>query len=250
MTLSRWLLLTALLTWTVGQAAAEPPSVPLQAAECEVPDELADPGASLPHVAKALREGQLRLLVLGTASGLGAGNSSPEAAWPHRMSAALESRVPGLKVQLDIRSQRGSTTEEQKTILVAALREAPPNLVLWQTGTVEAVRNTDPQEMATALESGIAAAHAATADVVLIDQQFSRFLRANAQVDTYRDVMRLAALASGVPLLQRYELMRLWAENERLDIEHAPRSRYRAVTDRLHDCLGQALAQLVLRAVR
>ena len=130
MTLLRWLLLMALVAWPLRQAAAQTSPVPPERAACEVPEELADPGASLPHVAKALRQGRLQLLVLGTASGLGAGNSSPEAAWPHRFSAALRSRVPGLEVRLDIRAQRGSTTEEQRTLLAASLRALPLDLVV------------------------------------------------------------------------------------------------------------------------
>ena len=57
---------------------------------------------------------------------------------------------------------------------------------------------------------------------MLIDPQFSRFLRANANVDAYLDALRLVAAAHQVPLLRRWDLMRYWAETEQVDVERAP----------------------------
>ena len=61
----------------------------------------------------------------------------------------------------------------------------------------------------------------------MMDQQFSRFLRANANVDAYRDALRLAAAAHGVPVLRRWDLMRHWADNDQVDLERAGPQRTR-----------------------
>ena len=84
---------------------------------------------------------------------------------------------------------------------------------------------------------------AAGADAVLIDPQFSRFLRANANVDPYLDALRLVAAAHQVPLLRRWDLMRYWVETEQVDVERAPKPDRVAATDRLNDCLAQADAR-------
>lgn len=218
-------------------------------AGCPAPLEFLDDGTRLPHVQSALTAGGLRVLVLGSASGLGsAGNSGPRAAWPHRFVAHLREQAPGLQISMTLRAQRGSTVAMQLAILSRALLEQPVDLVVWQTGTVDAVRGSDPQELAATLEEGLHAIRAAQADLVLMDQQFSRFLRANTAIDAYRDMMRMFASGSGTPLLRRYDLMQAWAESDELDLERTPKDKLADEVDRLHDCLGRALAQLILRS--
>jgi hypothetical protein len=129
------------------------------------------------------------------------------------------------------------------------LARKPADLVLWQTGTVEAARGLEVDEMVEALHGGLDQVKAASADAVLIDPQFSRFLRANANVDAYREALRLVAAAHGVPLFRRYEVMRHWAEADTVDLERAPRNERTAVTDRLNDCLARAIAMLLRKAV-
>ena len=50
------------------------------------------------------------------------------------------------------RGARGLTTAETAAIIAAELAPTPPNLVLWQAGTAEAVRGLDVDEMVEALE--------------------------------------------------------------------------------------------------
>ena len=59
--------------------------------------------------------------------------------------------------------------------------------MLWQTGTVEAVQGLRPDVLRGVLQDGADAAEDAHADLVLIDPQFSRFLRANADLEPVRD---------------------------------------------------------------
>jgi hypothetical protein len=88
-------------------------------------------------------------------------------------------------------------------------------------------------------------------DLVLMDMQFSRFLRANAHVEVYRDRLRVAAAASeGTQLFSRWAIMKHWAETDRLDLERAPREQRAAVTDEMNDCLGRALAAFVLEGAQ
>ena len=52
-------------------------------------------------------------------------------------------------------------------------------------------------------------------DLVLIDPQFSRFLRANTDLDPYENVMQQVATMPGVALFRRFDLMRSWADTGR-----------------------------------
>jgi hypothetical protein len=233
------LLLGALL---VPAARAEEPA-------CGAPSDLLEADAPLPATARAVTGGSLRILVVGGASVLGPGTSGPSAAWPARLGALLEARRPGLKLEMVVRGRRGLTTAEAEALLAEEMARAPAQLVLWATGTVNAVRGLEVDEMVEALNTGLDALKAAGADAVLLDPQFSRFLRANANIEPYRDALRLVAAAHQVPLLRRWDLMRYWAETDRVDVERTPKADRVAATDRLNDCLAQAVAALLRNGV-
>ncbi len=219
--------------------------VPSQASVCDVPAELVDSPVPLATTAQALRSGTLRVLVVGSASVLGPGGSGTDAAWPAQLAARLREARPALRVELEVRGARGLMADEMLAILLAAT--APkPHLVVWQAGVVEAARGLDTDWLGRRVNAGLEALRERGIDTVLMDQQFSRFMRANSDIDAYRDTLRMASAVHGAPLLQRYALMRHWADSDRIDIERTPRDRRVAATDQLNACLGEALARLVL----
>lgn len=234
------LLRTALLLGALLSPAAR-----TEEAACGASPELLEAGAPLPATLHAVEAGGLRILVVGGATVLGPGTSGPGAAWPMRLEALLEGDRPGLKVEVTVRGRRGITPAESGALLAAEMARAPAQLVLWATGTVSAARGLEVDDMVETLNAGLEALKTAGTDAVLIDPQFSRFLRANANVEPYLDAVRLVAATHGVPLLRRWELMRLWAESEVVDVERAPKPERVAATDRLNDCLAQAMAALI-----
>ena len=137
-----------------------------------------------------------------------------EASFPVRMKAALEARLPGLTVSLTVRGGRSLTAEDMLPLLRAGL-DVPqrPQLVIWQTGTVDAVRNVSPGQFNQSLSDGTDAVIDASADLILIDPQFSRFLQANADLPPYFGALRNAAALPGVVLFPRFELMQSWSES-------------------------------------
>lgn len=216
---------------------------------CVAPAELVAPGHPLPAAARGIASGRLRVVIGGSASVLGPGTSGTAAPWPQRLEALLRARYPGLAVDLVVQGARGLTAAEIGKLVVAEAAKAPGALVFWQTGTVEAARGLDRDQFVNAVIDGLDRLEATDADVVLVDLQFSRFLRANAQVDAYLDALRVVAAAHGVPLFRRYELMQGWADAEILDLERAPPPKRVAMTDRLNDCLAHALDKLVAAGV-
>ena len=170
-----------------------------------------------------------------------------DASFPMRMKAALESRIPGLTVSLSVRGGRNLTAEDMLVPLRAGLAAPqPPQLVIWQTGTVDAVRNVPPGQFNQALSDGTDAVIEAHSDLILVDPQFSRFLQANADLPPYFSALRNAAALPRVVLFPRFELMENWSEAGGLDIEAAePQDTLRAV-EALHACLGTLLAGMVL----
>jgi acyl-CoA thioesterase I len=218
-------------------AAAEP-------APCVAPTELLD-AAPLPATAGALTLGRLRILVVGSASAFAAGPAGPETAWPLRLRDLLAERRPQTQVQVELRGGRGLVTADQWVLIEEAVRRDRPDLVLWQPGAVETMRGTDTADLVQTLGEGLARLKRLGVDAVVIDQQFSRFLRANADVDPYRDALRVLAAAGHAGFFSRYDIMRAWAEVGTVDMERAQRDRRPAEIDKLNDCLARALGAFI-----
>ena len=227
------------------------PPGPALAAEgpgCGAPEALLRAPA-LPATATGILTGRLNVLAVGSASVTGAGVSSPAAAWPARLEALLRERRPDIALRFEVRGARGSTAADQWRVIEQALREGQPDLVLWQVGMTETVRGLPIEDMAEVIAEGIARLSARGVDVVLMDIQFSRFLRANAEVAPYRDTLRLLAATGDAAFFPRYDIMAAWAEAGTVDVERAPRARRTAEIDRLNDCLARALAVFLRNGV-
>ena len=213
---------------------------------CGAPADLLD-APSLPILASGVLTGRLRIFATGSASVLSPGISTAAAAWPARLEALLRARLPDITLQMEVRGGRGMTALDQWRLIQEAMQRSRPDLVIWQAGATESVRGLPVEAMGEVLAEALAQLSARGVDVVLMDQQYSRFLRANAEIEPYREALRMIGAAHGAALFRRYDLMRAWTDAGTVDVERAPRDQRTATVDRLNDCLARALA-LFLRS--
>ncbi len=254
-----------------GRVAARPVA-------CPSSDDMAGVVTQLPHLASALKPGsKLDVLAIGSASlfgpeaSLAPGSLTDQAmrgattttvpstqimtqvsptAFPERMAKALEAAVPGAKVSVTVRGGRGLSAADQLILLHDGLQSGHYALVIWQTGTVEAVRNLPPSEFAQTLADGAEQVADAGADLVLIDPQFSRFLQTNSNIEPYQQAFQQLGSLPGVLLFHRFDLMRSWANDGQIDLERTPKAdRVRAV-EQLHACLGEHLARILVSGTK
>lgn len=225
------------------------PAAAAQGPGCGAPGEWLQ-APPLPAVAAGLTAGRLSILAVGTASITGAGTSTPAAAWPARLEALLRERRPDLQLRVEVRGTRGSTAAEQWQQIEQVLRAGPPSLVIWQAGTTEALRSLPIDDMAAALSQGLERLYGRGVDTVVMGIQFSRFIRANVDVDPYRDALRVVAGASHAGFFSRYDIMRTWVEAGAVDVERAPAAHRTAEIDKLNDCLARALAAFLRDGVQ
>ena len=223
------------------------------AAACGAPEEFVTTDASLAQLAAAIAAGgPVDILAVGSATTVGSATRTGQhsaaqgGAFPWHMVRALNAALPSVDFRLTVRGGRGMTTEDMLPLIEAALKQQHYPLVLWQTGTVEAVRGLQPDGMLDVLHTGAERVRDAGGDLVLIDPQFSRFLRANTDLDPYENVMQQVATMPGVALFHRFDLMRAWANDGRIDLEHTPKADRDKALDELNACLGKALARFVL----
>lgn len=223
---------------------------------CEIPVEYVTPSAPLPTFQAALTANRpVEILALGSGSTVGdvsgaAGaafaGKTPGESFPFRMLDALRALRPGSRFNLTVAGGRNMTAEEMLGVLNQHLGERHYDLLLWQTGTVEAVRGLRPEAFHDVLETGIAAAAARHVDVVLVDPQFSRFLRANIDLDPYEWVMQQTADNNNVALFRRFALTQAWVTSGEVDLERVGRDAREKTVALLNTCLGQALAAYLL----
>lgn len=245
--------LLALMTGIPACPRAETPGG--EPPPCDMPADLTTPSAPLSRVAGALAKGSVEILALGSGATVGdaAGSNGPafnyrmpEASFPRRMLEVLQAERPAAAFHLTVKGGRNMTADTMFATLARELAAHHYDLVLWQTGTVEAVRGLRPDTLRGVLEEGVDAAQQAGADVVLIDPQFSRFLRANTDMNPYKSVLEQTAGLPGVSLFPRYELTRTWVANEQVDLERADLKQRDKTVMLLNVCLGHALARYIL----
>lgn len=210
---------------------------------CDVPAYLLTSENSLPKVAEAVKKAQpLTILVVGSRSSTIA--SSEASAYPARLQAALKERLPSLPINLSVELQTAKTAEEAATTFVKLVEAKRPTLVIWQTGTVDAMRSVDPDDFRSAVDEGVVALQNAGADVVLINLQYSPRTETMISAPPYLDNMRVVAQQHEVPLFDRFAIMRHW--NDAGDFDLFSTAHGIDLAKRVHDCLGRALSKFVV----
>jgi hypothetical protein len=234
-------LLLALLV-LAGPAWAELP------AQCRVAAHLAETSFPLPKVTRALAEKKFNILVVGAGSSQLPGANGEKNAYPARLQQALSSQLPGVEVKVatDIKASR--TAAEMVKALPAALGATKPALLVWQTGTTDAMRAVDPDQFSQALDQGISLTRGAGADVVLVNAQYSPRTESMIALSTYSEDMRWVALQQEVPLFDRFSIMRLWSDLGTFDLYSATKKL--DIAEQVHDCIGRLLADLVIAAAK
>ena len=227
-----------------GPGSDPPP--PLPANFCPPPAAPAAP-LDLPALRAALRPGgHVDIFAIGSNSILGPPPGRIFDSFAYRMAQSLKAAVPEADIALDLYGGRGITADAQSRELAARLAARPAQLVIWQTGTIEALHRAPTTALAKALDEGRAAAARGGAALILVDLPYSRVLRMRADLRPYEAVLRTAAAAPGVALFPRFDLMRNWAEGGGIDLEHSRRSERMLNARRLQVCLGRALAREIL----
>jgi len=235
------LLVLAMLEQTWPAMAEHP-------AECRVAENLIEPNFALRQVAHALATKHFDILVLGAGSSLLPGANGAKDAYPARLQHALAEKLPGLEVKVttDVKARR--TAADMAKSLPQALVLAKPALVVWQTGTVDAMQAVDPDQFSAALARGINIARSAGADVVLVNAQYSPRTESMIALGTYAENMRWVALQQEVPLFDRFSIMKLWADMGTFDLHSATKKLDMA--ERVHDCIGRLLADLIVESAK
>ena len=233
---------------------------------CDVPAYLLATESKLTKVEDAIKtRGKLDVLVIGSrSSSLAAATGTPlsnalpnnpssvsgppDAAYPSRLQIFLRDKLPSLQINVTVDVQPKKTSEEMVSELSKIVAAKKPDLVIWQTGTVDAMRSIDPDDFRNAVDDGVAAMKTAGTDVILMNLQYSPRTETMISTAPYVDNMRVVAQQHDVPLFDRFAIMREWSETGSFDL-FSP-SPGVDLAKRVHECLARALSTFVIDAAR
>ena len=238
----RWVVLLLALLVLAGPAWAELPAAGGVAAH------LAETSYPLPKVKRALADKKLNILVVGAGSSQLPGDNGAKNAYPARLQQALADQLKGVEVKVTTDVKASRTAAEMVKALPAGLAATKPALMIWQTGTTDAMRAVDPDQFSQALDAGINVTRGAGADVVLVNAQYSPRTESMIALSTYSEDMRWVALQQEVPLFDRFSIMRLWSDLGTFDLYSATKKL--DIAERVHDCIGRLLADLIIAAAK
>jgi len=215
---------------------------------CQVADGVSQPGFPLPHVRAAIENKQLDIVVLGTASSALAGPGASTKAYPARFESELKAKLPEVAVRVTTYARPRQTAPDMAKEISGILPRDKPALLVWQTGTGDAIRAIDPDSFRAALEDGVTAARAEDSDIVLMNMQYSPRTETMIALGPYLEVMRFVALQNEINLFDRFAIMKYWNEVGTFDLSTATKKT--DLGERVHECIGRLLAEFILDSAK
>jgi hypothetical protein len=203
--------------------------------------------AALPKVAAAVKSKTLHIVVAGTGSSMLPGQTGTDVAYPARLEAALKKKLPGVAVKVHSIAKSRQTAADMAGAFPQVLKDEKPALVVWQTGTFDAMRGVGAEAFQATLEDAVAKVRDAGSDLVFVNPQYNPRSDAVIATGPYTEAMRWVALGNGLNLFDRQAIMRQWGELGTFDLLTATKSLDTAA--KVHDCIGRLLADLILQAI-
>ena len=135
-----------------GAAAAAPTD------RCDVPDSFLTSENDLTNVTNAVKAHQrLDISVIGTGSSALAGIDGARYAYPARLEQALQQQLKGMTVKVTAHVQPRVSTADMVPGLAKILADDKPSLVIWQTGTTDAINGVAAEDFRSSLDDGVTA---------------------------------------------------------------------------------------------
>lgn len=204
--------------------------------------------AGLPRAAAAITSRhELRVAVAGSASSILAGPGGKRPAYPVTLQSALSERLRGVNASIVNTAKPHQTAADMAAGFGQLLGEHKPDLVVWQTGTSDAIGGVDLDQFRESLEKGIKLLQGGGADVILMNMQYSPRTEFMIAPDHYAEIMRGVALREEIPLFDRLAIMKEWNDEGTFDLSTTTKNSEMA--EQVHVCIGRLLADLVVGAI-
>ncbi|MBA2402631.1 MAG: SGNH/GDSL hydrolase family protein [Bradyrhizobium sp.] len=204
----------------------------------------------MPYLTTALqRPEKIKIVAIGSSSTAGV---APVAPYPPRLEMLLRQKLGRRTIDVVNRGISGEEAPKELERFRSDVFEEAPTLVIWQVGTNAIFHDMDRREVAGAIESGLKQLAHLSADVILMDLQYTRAMTDKlAASEEMVALIAAAAETAKVNVFRRFALMRRWVD------DHIPISALEDGADNhLHTsewatgCVAEALSDAIERAVK
>jgi hypothetical protein len=220
-----------------------------RADKCAVAAHLVHADAGLARVAQVVEKARtLTIVVIGTTSSSLPSAEGTKLAYPARLEVALREKLPGVTVKVVPYIMPRKAALEMSQNFGPMLKKEQPNLVVWQTGTFDAMSGISADAFQVALEQGVETLREGGADVIFVNMQYSPRTEAVLASQAYAEAIRWVALEAGLNVFDRLAIMRHWSELGTFDLLAGTKSLDTA--SQVHNCIGVLLADLVTDAIK
>jgi acyl-CoA thioesterase I len=234
-------------------AAVLPPLSPAfgGTAGCDVPDELMQVDDKLPHLAERLRaNAAVKIVAIGGASTTGLAAGSMDLAYPHRLQEILAHSYPSSPIAVVNRGVPRQTAQQMLERFPTDVIAEDPVLVIWETGTTDAVRGVGVDDFAATLQTGIDDLKARGIDIMLVDMQFSHSTVTVIDFERYVNALHRVGDVNDVNVFPRFEMMRYWSEQNVFNFDGVAKDERAGLAAKVYDCIARKLAEAIRIALR
>ena len=152
----------------------------------------------------------LKIVAFGSSSTQGVGASGPAATYPAQLQTILRTAMGGTRVDVINRGIGGEDVDDMVMRLDKDVIASKPDIVIWQTGSNDALRHVPLDRFEQKTRAGIAAIRATGSIVVLMEPQWCVALEKTGAADRFRDAVRKIGADMGVTVIRRSDLMHDW----------------------------------------
>jgi acyl-CoA thioesterase I len=216
---------------------------------CSAPPDLTHFKVSLPNTARAIQSGNaLLILAIGSSSTEGVGASDGAHTYPALLAEELHRRWPQLSVRVINKGVGGELASQMLARFDRDVLSYHPQLVIWQTGSNQALMSGDIKGYADTMREGISRLKAARLDVVLMDPQFAPRLLARPIHPFIVHSIGAVADEMKVAVFQRFAIMRHWISSGQYKIEDIISNDGLHMNDVSYSCIARLLADSLVAA--
>ncbi len=159
----------------------------------------------------------LRIVAFGSSSTEGIGATSPAKSYPAQLQAVLAQSMPhGAAIEVVNRGIGGEDVDDMVKRLDKDVIAAKPEIVIWQTGSNDPMRNVPVDRFVAETRAGVQAMQKAGLQVIMMEPQWCPRLDATGDVDLFRDAIRKVAAEFNLTVIHRGDMMRRWVSEGRM----------------------------------
>ena len=251
----RWGLMAgvaAALCGPLSAARAELPGSEIRPEWCPAarPADTSTSGQFRKLAAKIQRGETIKLVAIGSSSTEGSDLADKRLAYPTHLEHRLNTLL-GLEAVKVVNKGRGgenifeAVARFQRDVVAEA-----PDLVVWQLGTNDIVRNIDTDLLKTSVDMGLSLLAQGEVPVVMMDSQIAPRVMLSAQREPIDRMIREAASRHGAMLWSRFDLMRSIIARGDAGQPDLIKADGLHMTVPMHVCTGAVLGEAIAASLR